>query len=66
MKAREPATTAEWERYYQRAARLRSMTGDPFRQHRARLVARERALLVAFGAFLVIAVAAFAVLAAQP
>jgi len=64
--ARERATAAEWERYYQRAARLRAVAGDPFRRQRARRVARERALMVAFSAFLLIAVTAFLALAAQP
>jgi len=64
--ARERATAAEWERYYRRAERVRSVCGDPFRQHLARLAARERALLMAFTVFMLIAIAAFLMLAAQP
>jgi hypothetical protein len=63
--ARERATAAEWERYYQRAERARAMTGDPFREHQARLAARERALMMAFTVFMMVAVAAFMVLAGQ-
>ncbi len=62
---RERATADEWERYYERARRLRSLTGDPFRQHIARLAARERALLIGSAALMLVTIAAFVVLAVQ-
>ncbi len=62
---RDRATADEWERYYERAKRLRSVTPDPFRRHLARLAARERALLIGSAALMLVTVAAFLMLAVQ-
>lgn len=62
---RERATAAEWERYYARAAQVRSTTGDPFWRHAARLAARERALMIGSAALMLAAIAAFVLLAIQ-
>jgi hypothetical protein len=62
---RNRATAAEWERYYQRADRVRSIAGDPFRRHAHRMASRERALMVLSALFLLTSIAAFFLLAVQ-
>ncbi|MFL5304580.1 MAG: hypothetical protein ACJ8F1_05175 [Polyangia bacterium] len=64
--ARDRASTEEWERYYQRAERIRAVAGDPFRRHVARVAARERAWMAACGVLLVTFIGAFCLLALQP
>jgi hypothetical protein len=44
---------------------LRAVLGDPFKQHVARVKARERTLWIATGLFIAVAIAAFGVLARQ-
>lgn len=62
---REKATSADWQRYYERADRFRAVQGDPLRRYIARLAARERALMIGSAALMLVTVAAFLLLAAQ-
>ncbi|HVT07674.1 MAG TPA: hypothetical protein VHM31_00360 [Polyangia bacterium] len=64
--SRERASTDEWERYYQRAERVRAVAGDPFRRHAQRVAARERAWMAACAILLMTFIGAFFLLAVQP
>jgi type II secretory pathway component PulM len=59
---RERATSAEWSAYYERAARIRSLTGDPLKRHIRRITIRERTILIASVLFMLMAVVAFGLL----
>jgi hypothetical protein len=56
---KDRATSAEWSAYYERADRIRSVVGDPFRKHVRRTALRERVVLAASAVLMLTAVAAF-------
>ena len=43
---RKRATNEEWRVYYERAAELRAVVGDPFKRHLEREALRERIFMV--------------------
>jgi hypothetical protein len=63
--ARTRATSRERRNYYERADRQRAIVGDPFKEHVARIKARERMLFIVTGLFIAVATVAFGVLALQ-
>ncbi|HVV50066.1 MAG TPA: hypothetical protein VHO06_10440 [Polyangia bacterium] len=60
---RTRANSREWRQYYERAARVRELIGDPFVQARARARARERWMFGASALFMAAVAAAFLMLA---
>jgi hypothetical protein len=55
---RTRATEDEWRVYYDRAAELRAVTGDPFRRHIERETLRERIIIVGSSLFVLALVTA--------
>jgi hypothetical protein len=55
---RERATNTEWDAYYERAAQIRAITGDPFKKHVRRRTLQERIVLAASAVFMLVAVLA--------
>ena len=53
------ATKAEWDNYYDRAAQLRAVVGDPFQRHIRRETFRERAFMIGSSLFVVALVSVF-------
>jgi hypothetical protein len=64
--SRERASTDEWDRYYQRAERVRAVAGDPFRRYAQRAAARERIWMAACAVVLLTSIGAFFLMAIQP
>lgn len=60
---RTTATSDVWIAYYEQAARIRSVVGDPLKRHIERIRSRERLFLVGSGLFLLLATTAFGALA---
>jgi hypothetical protein len=56
---RERATNAEWNAYYERAAQIRTVRGDPFRKHVRRKTLQGWLVLGASALFMLVAVVAF-------
>jgi len=59
---KERATTDEWRVYYERAAELRAVVGDPFKRHIERQAARERVLMIGAVVAVLATIAAFCLL----
>jgi hypothetical protein len=62
--ARAKATENDWRVYYDRAAELRAVTGDPFRRHVEREALRERVLMIGSTVLFAALVSAFYLLTA--
>ena len=50
---RNRATNDEWRVYYERAAGVRAVVGDPFRRHLERASVRERLLFLGSALFVI-------------
>jgi hypothetical protein len=57
--AKKQATNDEWRVYYERAAELRAVTGDPFKRHIERRTIRERVFFVGSTLFVMVMVSVF-------
>ncbi|HEX3904255.1 MAG TPA: hypothetical protein VH853_15565 [Polyangia bacterium] len=53
------ATKAEWDRYYDRAAQVRAVVGDPFERHIRRETVRERVFMIGSSLFVLVMVSVF-------
>jgi hypothetical protein len=56
---RKRATNEEWRVYYERAAELRAVVGDPFKRHLEREVVRERLFMIGSVLFVLATIGAF-------
>lgn len=59
---RERATNEEWRVYYERAAEVRAVIGDPFKRHIQREALRERIFVVGSVLFVLATIGAFCLL----
>ena len=59
---KERATNDEWRVYYERAAELRAVVGDPFKRHLQREALRERVLMMGALVAVLATIAAFCLL----
>jgi hypothetical protein len=56
---RKQATNDEWRAYYDRAAEVRAIVGDPFKRHLQREAFRERILMIGSVVSVLATIAAF-------
>ncbi len=61
--ARIRATSSEWQQYYERADRVHSIIGDPFKRYAKRVAARHRLYIFGIAVYAVALGVAFIVLA---
>ena len=61
--ARTRATSSEWQQYYERAERVHTAVGDPFRRYARRVATRHRLCIFGIAIYAIALAVAFIVLA---